>query len=599
MEPFRDDVSESADGEGDAGTVTDADLFSSQEDASSADFLGTRGAGACALELDTAVHSEATDDVEVFKMKTATYVVAEDSDDSPTKETEGMQQTPKKSAICVDHIFSFDTANLRLNGKKEVRLSAIKDSVHGLITFEPICMRIIDTLQVRLFQRLRNLHQLGAANFVYIGATHSRFEHCLGVAYLAEQMMESILVHQPWLPITKTDVLCIKIAGLCHDLGHGPFSHVFDGIFFEQLRRKKLISDSYKWTHEQGSIDMLDHLLAANHIDVAAYGLTDQDVVFIKELIIGGPLPGSDGALHGRPSSDQRFMYDIVNNAHSGLDVDKLDYFMRDALHTGAKMSCDPDLLIRNARVLVDRDDNEKKMAICYPEKLVGQVMQAFHTRFELHQAVYQHKAVRAIEYMICDIFLASNSHLTIKGKRFSEIMNSMEAYQHLDDRVLLKIQESEGTELQEARSILNRIYTGPYYNVIGKTAFTDHSYRKTEDMLLNEVLRCSKRRSLIDEKDGVILEFMRIHYGKGKDDPLKYVRFYSKNAVASTTCYPLPVAAYDMFSPRKFQERSIRILVKEPRLAAPVREAFERWSRKFNKSQVFPLELHTDRQML
>ncbi|RLN78579.1 hypothetical protein BBJ28_00001947 [Nothophytophthora sp. Chile5] len=517
VEPFRYDVNESADDEGDAGTVTDADLLSSQEDASSADFQGTRGTGACALGLDTAVHADATDDVAVLHWKKATYVVTEDSDGSPTKEVEGMQQTPKSSADRVGHLFSSDTAKLRLNEKKEVRL------------------------------------HLGDAWYLYDVGTPCGMTRLLG------------------------------------------YLHAIANVVVVRF----LISDSYKWTHEQGSIDMLDHLLAANHIDVAAYGLTDQDVVFIKELIIGGPLPGSDGALHGRPSSEQRFMYDIVNNTHSGLDVDKLDYFMRDALHTGAKMSCDPDLLIRNARVLVDRDDNEKKMAVCYPEKLVGQVMQAFHTRFELHQAVYQHKAVRAIEYMVCDIFLASNNHLTIKGKRFSEIMSSMEAYQHLDDRVLLKIQESEGSELEEARSILNRIYTGPYYNVIGKTAFTDHSYRKTEDMLLNEVLRCSKRRSLIDEKDGVILEFMRIHYGKGKDDPLKYVRFYSKNAVASTTCYPLPVAAYDMLSPRKFQERSIRILVKEPRLAAPVREAFERWSRKFNKSQVFPLELHTDRQML
>ncbi|POM64902.1 Hypothetical protein PHPALM_19505, partial [Phytophthora palmivora] len=53
----------------------------------------------------------------------------------------------------------------------------IKDCVHGFMTFEPVCMRIIDTLQ---FQRLRNLHQLGPASYVYIGATHSRFEHCLG-----------------------------------------------------------------------------------------------------------------------------------------------------------------------------------------------------------------------------------------------------------------------------------------------------------------------------------------------------------------------------------------------------------------------------------
>ncbi|CAI5747135.1 unnamed protein product [Peronospora destructor] len=475
-----------------------------------------------------------------------------------------------------------DQETAKLNERKE-----IKDSVHGLMTFEPICMRIIDTLQ---FQRLRNLHQLGAANFVYIGATHSRFEHCLGVAYFAEKMIESIRSHQPWLLITKEDVICIKIAGLCHDLGHGPFSHVFDGLFLDQLRKKKIIDEAFKWSHEQGSVDMFEFLLSQNDISVEKYGLTQQDVMFIKELIWGGPLPDSNGVLCGRPSRNQRFLYDIVNNAHSGLDMDKLDYFMRDSLYTGAKMSCDTDLLIRNARVLADREDPNELMVICFPEKLVGQIMQAFRTRYELHQSVYQHRGVRAIDYMLCDLLISANDYLTIKGQRISEVMCSMEAYQHFDDRVLLKIQESDGAELSEARLLLNRIFSKPYYDFVGKTALTDHSQQKSVDMLLNEVLRCSARRSLINDKDAVILDFMRVHYGKGKEDPLQHVRFYSKNATASSRCFRLPECAYEMFSPRKFEECTIRIFVKESRLVAPVREAFEKWCRKYNNSQMFPL---------
>lgn len=417
------------------------------------------------------------------------------------------------------------------------------------------------------FQRLRNLHQLGAANYVYIGATHSRFEHCLGVAYLAEKMVESIRFHQPWLQITDTDILCIKIAGLCHDLGHGPFSHVFDGIFIKTLKRQKLVSESFKWTHEQGSLDMLDHLLVANHIDIEEHGLCFQDLTFIKELINGGPLPGNKGILQGRPAPNQQFLYDFVNNAQSGLDVDKLDYFMRDAVHTGAKSSCDTDLLIRNARVLMDRNDS--KLSVCFPEKLAGQVMRAFHTRFELHQSVYQHKTVRAIEYMICDVFLAANEHMKIKNTRISDVVSNMEAYQHLDDRVLAKVQESDGPELAEARKILNRIFTKPYYQYVGKTLVTDHSRHKTEQMLLDEVLCCSSKRSLAREKQNVILEFMRVHFGKGEHDPIRHVRFYSKNASADAICYQIPSEAYEMHNPKSFQEHSIRVFVKEPRLVS------------------------------
>lgn len=467
----------------------------------------------------------------------------------------------------------------------------IKDDVHGLIEFEPICMRIIDTLQVRRsfarylcqdastcvltlgswwlqFQRLRNLHQLGAANFVYIGATHSRFEHCLGVAYLAETMVESIRAHQPWLAITSLDVLCIKIAGLCHDLGHGPFSHVFDGIFIKALKKHRLVSDTFAWTHEQGSLDMLDHLLAANRIDVADYGLGARDVQFIKELIYGGPLPGSDGRLCGRPAPEQRFLYDFVNNAQSGLDVDKLDYFLRDAAHAGVKSSCDTQLLIQSARVLMDRSTG--KLSVCFPEKLACQVMRAFHTRFELHQSVYQHKSVRAIEYMICDVFLAANDHVTIKGTRISDIVSRMEAYQHLDDRVLARVQESDAPKLTAARRVLNRIFTKPYYQYVGKTLVTDHSRHKSEAMLTHEILSCASKRSVLSESSSVIVEFLRIHFGKGEDDPLRHVRFYSKNASAGAICYQIPPEAYEMHSPRTFQEHSIRVFVKEPHLVRP-----------------------------
>lgn len=423
-------------------------------------------------------------------------------------------------------------------------------------------------------------------------------------------MVENIRAVQPWLPITKTDVLCIKIAGLCHDLGHGPFSHVFDGIFVDQLRRRRILSDSFRWTHERGSLDMLDHLLAANHIDVEDYDLKEQDLVFIKELIYGGPLPGSS-KLRGRPANIQRFLYDFVNNSKSGLDVDKLDYFMRDAVHTGAKMSCDTALLIGGARVLADKEDGGQTMAICFPEKLAGQVMQAFHTRYELHHSVYQHKGVRAIEYMVCDVLVAAHDHLRIKNKRVSEVFYSMDAYQHLDDRVLARIEESEGPELEAARELLNRIFTKPYYEYIGQTAVTNHSRAKTEDMLLNEVLYCSRRRNLVQFKDQIILEFMRIHFGKGAKDPLEHVRFYSKSATASSTCYRLSLEAYEMFCPRQFEERTIRIFVKDPSLVSgkrflrtlmigfspdiamqsiAVREALELWASKFNKSVVSPI---------
>ena len=104
----------------------------------------------------------------------------------------------------------------------------IYDPIHGYIHMSGNCLNIIDSVY---FKRLQNIKQTGLLYHVFPGATHTRFEHSLGVAYLGEKLMVNLMHKQPHLKITPRMIEMVKIAGLCHDLGHGPFSHMFDNLF--------------------------------------------------------------------------------------------------------------------------------------------------------------------------------------------------------------------------------------------------------------------------------------------------------------------------------------------------------------------------------
>ncbi|XP_049326797.1 deoxynucleoside triphosphate triphosphohydrolase SAMHD1-like [Astyanax mexicanus] len=199
-----------------------------------------------------------------------------------------------QSEPTIKNIYSIKTMAVQPNQVNKV----FYDPVHGHIALDPLLVSIIDTPQ---FQRLRNIKQLGGGYFVFPGASHNRFEHSIGVAHLAGKLVQSLRTDNE-LNITDTDELCVKIAGLCHDLGHGPFSHVFEGFMKEE-------NPGSNWKCENKALKI--------NLNKSIDCITQWSYT-------------------GRPQ-EKSYLYQIVNNQTTGIDVDKMDYFSRDCHHLGIK----------------------------------------------------------------------------------------------------------------------------------------------------------------------------------------------------------------------------------------------------------------------
>jgi len=418
----------------------------------------------------------------------------------------------------------------------------VTDPIHSSMEFPPLLLAVMDTPQ---YQRLKSLKQLGATQFVYPGATHSRFEHSLGVAHLGMYFVKTLRNKQQDLGIEEIDVLCVGLAGLCHDLGHGPFSHLFDGEF---LRGKD-------WSHEMGSVQMLRYLLEENKIDpIVQYGLTRRDLQFVEELILGKEIEGGVANRRGRDSS-KSFLYDIINNERSGFDVDKLDYILRDSYYTGVRISTGTTVerLAQNARVLPDENGD---LTISFPEKSVHAMFGVFNARMWLHRVVYQHKVVKACEFMVRDILRAADPFLKFRAKngrelRMSESIEDMSAFAQLTDSVLYLIEQSRDPNMRPAQKLLWRLKSRDLYRCCGSADLTfrlsNRSKTEREETISDQLIRISKELDLGLEKDDFIVECTLVHHGKGNSNPVDGLRFYSKRNAQVYAQTPLGVSTGSM----------------------------------------------------
>ncbi len=230
----------------------------------------------------------------------------------------------------------------------------INDPLYGFITIPDELM--FDIIEHPYFQRLRRIKQLGLTAMVYPGALHTRFHHALGAMHLMKQAVETLRIKG--VKISDDEATGALLAILLHDVGHGPFSHALENCLV------------YEMSHEAISLLFLQRLN--------------------KEF--GGKLSLAIDIFSG--NYPVKFLHQLVSGQ---LDVDRLDYLMRDSFFTGVSEGViSTDRIIKMLNVL--------DLELAVEEKGIYSIEKFIVARRLMYWQVYFHKTVLAAEYTLINV---------------------------------------------------------------------------------------------------------------------------------------------------------------------------------------------------
>lgn len=392
----------------------------------------------------------------------------------------------------------------------------IYDPIYGFIEITPLMQQIIDTLQ---FQRLRELKQLGAAYFVYPSATHTRFEHSLGVSHLAGLVGKSLQKSQPELCITDRKIELLRIAGLIHDIGHGPFSHLYDSpeIRGDEPEHEERGCETFKMMCEYYN-----------------FPLTKTEIELILDMV------------DPKGWKQHLWLNQIIANKISQIDVDKIDYIRRDCYHLGMPYVSGTEFtrIISDMRVCkIVQNSFPVKFYISWPKNLQFEIYTLFSTRYRLHKEVYTHHTVRAYEYIIKNILIKIKS----KGHKFNDLTDSVVT--------CLLHNEIREEQLMMATRNIPKILEGTHDLIVNNTPETLDGL--SEDWAqLNSIAFYGREGYYVDK---VHIGFTSGRYG----NPLENTFYYDtkpKHTSKTTIAKCIDPYSHSFLIPKNYSEIIIRI---------------------------------------
>jgi HD superfamily phosphohydrolase len=294
----------------------------------------------------------------------------------------------------------------RISGPKYV--AEIRDPVHGYVKVTEVERDLIDSPFV---QRLRRVHQLAGSYLVYPGAVHTRFEHVIGAMHIAGRIAESLVQNSDVEPERVQEV---RLAALLHDVGHGPYSHIYE----EVLEEKSDVTHediSQRIVRETSVADILDrHGYSPPRMSSLAVGKASRGPPYLNEIIAGG------------------------------LSADIMDYLLRDSYFTGVEYGKVDVQRVMNSLYAMDGHLVLDEAAIYAFEAMLL-------ARYEMFKAVYFHRTVRAAELMLVHSMKMADDLLGLTD------LSDLERYLDLTDEVVLHkliSLDRSSPRLREARNL-------------------------------------------------------------------------------------------------------------------------------------------------
>ena len=292
--------------------------------------------------------------------------------------------------------------------KKLSETKVLKDPVHSYIHINyEVVWNCLDSKE---FQRLRRIRQLGGDFQVYPTAEHSRFSHSLGVYEIVRRMVTEIKSLS--MELSEYDKICVMLAGLLHDVGHGPFSHAFEHIT--------------NHSHEDYTAKIILGGTKLNRVLTEVSPRLPEDIVSIIE--------------HNHPN-------DILNQIISGqLDADRMDYLLRDSYFSATSYGqFDLERILRTMRVR-KIDENKKALVVKYTG--IHSVEDYIMARYQMYWQVYYHPVARSYEAVFIQLFNRLKDIFKENKEYFSDMkvlipfleksVVSVEEYFKLDENSLL-----------------------------------------------------------------------------------------------------------------------------------------------------------------